>query len=181
MRSAARAAGAPVRVVSGYRSYATQEATFNHWVQVAGYQRALRVSARPGHSEHQLGTSLDLGSLSGGEPWYGDWGATAAGRWMAANAWRYGFVMSYPNNAFATVCYDYEPWHWRYVGRAAAYAVRQSGLTLREWLWLFGTGDALAEPEIASTESVPLPSGTDGQVADGPPSEEVELVPIPGA
>jgi D-alanyl-D-alanine carboxypeptidase len=59
---------------------------------------------------------------------------------MAANAWRYGFVMSYPRNAFATVCYDYEPWHYRYVGREAAWRIWISGLTVREWLWLNGNG-----------------------------------------
>ena len=59
---------------------------------------------------------------------------------MAANAWRYGFVMSYPRGSFSRVCYDYEPWHYRYVGRAAAADIRASGLTLREWLWLRGSG-----------------------------------------
>jgi zinc D-Ala-D-Ala carboxypeptidase len=49
-------------------------------------------------------------------------------------------VMSYPRNSFARMCYDYEPWHYRYVGRQAAAEVRASGLTLREWLWLRGSG-----------------------------------------
>ena len=59
---------------------------------------------------------------------------------MEANAWRYGFAMSYPRNSFAKVCYDYEPWHYRYLGRTVAKQVRDSTLTLREWLWLNGTG-----------------------------------------
>jgi len=108
---------------------------------VGGYDHALRTSARPGHSEHQLGTTFDFTSLGGRPPWeYADWAATPAGGWMAANAWRYGFVMSYPRNSFARVCYDYEPWHYRYLGRQAAAEVRASGLTLREWLWLRGSG-----------------------------------------
>jgi LAS superfamily LD-carboxypeptidase LdcB/putative cell wall-binding protein len=141
MTGAARAAGRPIQVASAFRSYATQEATFNHWVSVGGYEQALRTSARPGHSEHQLGTTFDFTSLGGRPPWeYADWAATAAGGWMAVNAWRYGFVMSYPRSSFARVCYDYEPWHYRYLGRQAAAEVRASGLTLREWLWLRGSG-----------------------------------------
>ena len=141
MADAARAAGRPIQVASAFRSYTTQQATFNHWVSVGGYQQALRTSARPGHSEHQLGTTFDFTSLGGRPPWeYTDWAAQPAGAWMAANAWRYGFVMSYPRNRFATVCYDYEPWHYRYLGRPLAAELRASGLTLREWLWLRGSG-----------------------------------------
>jgi LAS superfamily LD-carboxypeptidase LdcB/putative cell wall-binding protein len=141
MAAAARAAGAPIQMQSGYRDYATQQATFDYWVRVGGYEHALRTSARAGHSEHQLGITFDVTSAGGAAPWnYADWAATPAGAWMAANAWRYGFVMSYPRNAFATVCYDYEPWHYRYVGRDAAWRIWISGLTVREWLWLNGNG-----------------------------------------
>jgi zinc D-Ala-D-Ala carboxypeptidase len=136
MAAAARAAGAPLQVVSAYRSYAQQEATFAYWVKVAGLEAALKASARPGHSEHQLGTSIDFTSLGGDKPWnYADWGTTTAGRWMAENAWKYGFVLSYPRNSFDKTCYKYEPWHFRYVGREMASEVRHSGLTLREFIW----------------------------------------------
>jgi D-alanyl-D-alanine carboxypeptidase len=54
---------------------------------------------------------------------------------MRDNAWRYGFVMSYPRGASATSCYDYEPWHYRHVGREMAREVHLSGVTLREWIW----------------------------------------------
>jgi len=141
MADAARGAGRPLRIVSAFRSYATQQATFDHWVSVRGYDAALRRSARPGHSEHQLGTTVDFTHAGGIAPWdYADWGATPAGAWMKANAWRYGFVMSYPRDRFATVCYEHEPWHYRYVGRDVAYSITVSGLTLREWLWLNGNG-----------------------------------------
>ncbi|NLI19889.1 MAG: M15 family metallopeptidase, partial [Actinomycetales bacterium] len=137
MAQAARAAGAPFVVTSAYRSYATQVSTFNYWVSRIGYSAALLTAARPGHSEHQLGTTLDFTSPSGVEPWdYSDWGTSAAGAWLRENAWRYGFVMSYPPIVSPSVtCYTYEPWHFRYVGRQAAAAVHSSGLTLREYLW----------------------------------------------
>jgi zinc D-Ala-D-Ala carboxypeptidase len=141
LAAAARAAGAPIAVQSAYRSYDAQVATFNYWVSKVGYAAALTRSARPGHSEHQLGTAVDFRSAGGGPAWdLHDWAATPAGAWMRDNAWRYGFVMSYPRNATAVTCYDYEPWHYRYLGRSAASAIRQSGLPLREWLWRLGYG-----------------------------------------
>ena len=136
MAADARAAGSPIQLVSGYRSHAQQAATFEYWVGVGGYEQALRTSARAGHSEHQLGTSIDVTSEGGAAPWeYGDWASTPAGAWMAANAWRYGFVMSYPQASFDRTCYDYEPWHYRYVGRDLAAQIVQSGRTPREVIW----------------------------------------------
>jgi D-alanyl-D-alanine carboxypeptidase len=132
----AAAAGAPLRVVSGYRDYATQQATFDYWVSVGGYEQALLTSARAGHSEHQLGTTLDFTDASGTPPWnYADWATTAAGGWMRDNAWRYGFVLSYPAGATDRTCYAYEPWHYRYVGRDVAAEIAASGVTPREYLW----------------------------------------------
>jgi D-alanyl-D-alanine carboxypeptidase len=54
---------------------------------------------------------------------------------MLANAWRYGFVLSYPKGKTDVTCYTYEPWHYRYVGRDRAIWVRASELTLREFIW----------------------------------------------
>jgi zinc D-Ala-D-Ala carboxypeptidase len=136
MATAARANGTPIKLVSGYRSYAQQQSTFDYWVGVGGYQQALRTSARAGHSEHQLGTVIDVTSEGGAAPWdYADWAATPAGAWMAANAWKHGFVMSYPPGAFDLSCYDYEPWHYRYVGRDLAARIAGSGRVPRLVLW----------------------------------------------
>ena len=135
LRADAAAAGHRLAVLSGYRSYAEQQATFAYWVRVGGYDQALRTSARAGHSEHQLGTAIDFSSAGENPPWqYADWGTTPSGRWLAENAWRYGFVLSYPAGKSAITCYDYEPWHYRWVGRERAAALRQSGVTLREFL-----------------------------------------------
>jgi D-alanyl-D-alanine carboxypeptidase len=142
MFAAARRAGAALMIKSSYRSYATQVSTFNYWVRVEGYRKALLTSARPGHSEHQLGTAVDVTSYGGKAPWlYSDWGTTKAGAWMRTNAWTFGFVMSYPKGKSPSVtCYKYEPWHFRYVGKATAKAIHASGLTPREWIWLHPTG-----------------------------------------
>ena len=136
MAAAARAAGSPIGLVSGYRSFAQQQSTFDYWVGVGGYDQALLTSARAGHSEHQLGTAIDVTSEGGAAPWeYADWATTPAGGWMAANAWRYGFVMSYPAGGFDRTCYAYEPWHYRYVGRDLAARIVADGRTPREVLW----------------------------------------------
>jgi D-alanyl-D-alanine carboxypeptidase len=136
MAAAARANGTPIALVSGYRSHAQQAATFEYWVSVGGYEQALRTSARAGHSEHQLGTTIDVTSEGGAAPWeHADWATTPSGAWMAANAWRFGFVMSYPRGGFAQTCYNYEPWHYRYVGRELAAAIHADGRAPRLVLW----------------------------------------------
>lgn len=137
MASAARKAGAGLRVTSAYRSYNAQKNIYQREVRRYGLKTARKSSARPGHSEHQLGTTIDFGSAkSSKDSWlYSDWAKTAAGGWMQNNAWKYGFVMSYPKNRTNKTCYYYESWHYRYVGRAIAADVHYSGLTLREFLW----------------------------------------------
>lgn len=135
MSEAAKAAGAALGVQSAYRSYERQQAVFKGWVSELGYDRALQVSARAGHSEHQLGLAIDFRSEPGGSPFNGDWATTPAGTWMKGHAWEFGFVLSYPKGKMKVACYDYEPWHYRYVGRDNAAAIHQSGVTPREWLW----------------------------------------------
>ena len=140
MARAARVAGARFAVQSAYRSYGTQISTFWGWVRITGYRRALLASARPGHSEHQLGTAVDLKTPGGAAPWaFADWGRTRPGAWLARNSWRYGWVLSYPRGKSpGLTCYKYEPWHFRYVGRSLAAQIHASGLTPREWLWRAG-------------------------------------------
>jgi D-alanyl-D-alanine carboxypeptidase len=137
MASAARGAGKAIAVRSAYRSYAEQKAVFAYWVASVGYQKALLGSARPGHSEHQLGLAVDFRSASSTRaPWdYADWAATPPGAWMKQHAWQYGFIMSYPKGKTSVTCYMYEPWHYRYVGRPEAAAVHDSGMVLRRYLW----------------------------------------------
>jgi len=157
MARAARAAGARLAVQSAYRSYSTQRSTFAYWSRVSGYAAALRSSARAGHSEHQLGTTVDFRSYGGSAPWYyRDWGTTRAGTWLRNNAWKYGFVMSYPRGKTSVTCYSYEPWHYRYVGRAAAAAIHASGLAPREYLWRQQTAPKPTPTPIATPKPTPV-------------------------
>jgi D-alanyl-D-alanine carboxypeptidase len=170
----AKGAGATLAVESGYRSYDNQVATFQHWVDVSGHDAALRVSARAGHSEHQLGTAIDFKSAGGPAPWdVTDWATTAAGSWMATNAGRYGFVLSYPKDAFDRVCYDYEPWHFRYYGTELAAKILDSGLTPREYLWAAAAGaPASGSPSASSARATPsgAASGASPSAAVGTPA-----------
>jgi D-alanyl-D-alanine carboxypeptidase len=118
-------------VNSGYRSYQTQVETYNYWVRNSGQAQADRSSARPGHSEHQLGTTADVGfgscqleCLSG----------TPQAAWIAENSYKYGFIVSYPDGKEHITGYMPEPWHIRYVGKDTARQVKDSGLTLHEFL-----------------------------------------------
>ena len=132
LRRAAEAAGVRLAIQSAYRSEAYQQGVHQRWVETLGAERAREVSARPGHSEHQLGTAIDLRSADGPPAWdLPDWGATREGAWIAANAAAFGFVISYPAGERDRSCYDYEPWHLRWVGRDLSAAVAAAGVPLR--------------------------------------------------
>lgn len=131
MFAAARKEGHQLVVNSSYRSYDTQAATYNYWVGLYGKEQADRTSARPGHSEHQLGTTADVGA---GGRYLEDFSGSPEARWLAENSWKYGFIVSYPEGKEEITGYAYEPWHVRFVGKDVAARVRSSGLTLREFL-----------------------------------------------
>ncbi|MEX2229078.1 MAG: M15 family metallopeptidase [Dehalococcoidia bacterium] len=160
---AARADGLEIRVRSSYRSYATQQATFQFWVDQLGEEQARRQSAEPGRSEHQLGTTVDFASASIGWELLPEFADRREGQWLAARAWQYGFAMSYPRDGEAITGYVFEPWHFRYIGRAAAAGWRQSGLTLIEYLLaMHGDSaplpDATAEPTVRPSRATVTPS-----------------------
>ena len=135
MAKAAHNAGAGLRVVSAYRSYTTQQQLYQREVERYGVKIAKHSVARPGHSEHQLGVTIDFGSAKTSGDVSQQFANTAAGHWMKYNAWKYGWIMSYPSGKTSETCYYSEPWHFRYVGRDLAVKVHDSGLTLRQYLW----------------------------------------------
>ena len=135
--AAARATGVTLRVGSGYRSYATQASLFAGYVRRHGEAAASRFSSRPGHSEHQSGLAVDFAGADQ-TCWVDDcFERTAAGKWLAAHAHEYGFILRYPKGKESITGYQYEPWHFRYVGRELAGALHQSGLTMEEaWSYI---------------------------------------------
>lgn len=158
MADAARAHGTPLGSVSSYRSYKQQVALFNGYAKGYGFDAAILFSARPGHSEHQLGLVIDFAPA--GKTSFVS-GTDRTGRWLATNAWKYGWLMSYPDGKQKTVCYSYEPWHYRYYGRELAAKIHASGLTTREYLWANYTAvDPTTGLPIATPTPVPSPTAS---------------------
>lgn len=136
----AQDAGSPMKIISSYRSYATQITVYQKWVNLYGKTEADRVSARPGHSEHQTGLALDLGAIDGAcslEVCFGD---TRAGKWLANNASKYGFIIRYPQGKEAATGYSYEPWHIRFVGLELANNISNSGKTMDQYFGIEAGG-----------------------------------------
>jgi D-alanyl-D-alanine carboxypeptidase len=134
MLDAARGQGVFLLVQSSYRSYDDQAKVYSDEVRTVGQAQADRESARPGHSEHQLGLAVDFTTRRLNFDLDVAFATTAEGRWLAQNAAQYGWVLSYPEGKEDITGYMYEPWHYRYVGVAVAQAIVQSGQTATEWL-----------------------------------------------
>lgn len=131
----ANEAGHILLATSGYRSFATQEVTHNYWVNQLGEEQARRVSARPGHSEHQLGLALDVSTPHLGGDLTEDFALTPEGMWVDRNAHLFGFIISYPSGREKDTGFSYEPWHIRYVGVETATEIYNNNLILEEYLW----------------------------------------------
>lgn len=133
MFAAAKKDGINLVFGSGYRSGALQKQFYSSYVARDGKEGADRYSARPGHSEHQTGLAFDLTSANGKCHLEICWQDTPEGKWAAKNAYRYGFTLRYINGKEAITGYQYEPWHFRYVGTDLAGKLQTSGQTLEEY------------------------------------------------
>ena len=128
MQADAKAQGLNIFPISAYRSYSYQKQVYAGWVKMYGTDADL-ISARPGHSEHQLGLAIDVNSAE-----YA-FAETAEGKWLKEHCAEYGFILRYPSHAARQYTgYSYEPWHIRYVGKTLAESVSKSGKTLEEIL-----------------------------------------------
>jgi D-alanyl-D-alanine carboxypeptidase len=135
MRDKAAEENLPLLVISGYRSYGTQQSVYAREVANYGQETADMQSARPGHSEHQTGLAVDVGG--GGCGIEDCFGETAEGKWVAAHAHEYGFIVRYVPGKEDITGYKPEPWHIRYVGKElAAEMKRQNIQTLEEFFQL---------------------------------------------
>jgi len=125
-------AGLSLTLQSGYRSYQTQVSVYDQDVAANGQAYADTDTARPGHSEHQTGLSVDISAASGECTLNACFGQTAEGRWLAANAWRFGFLLRYPSDKVPVTGFTYEPWHFRYIGLPLATELHDAGVTTLE-------------------------------------------------
>jgi LAS superfamily LD-carboxypeptidase LdcB len=124
--------GKTLTVLSGYRSYNEQVKIYSGNVSKYGEEEADKISARPGYSEHQLGTTVDFYSPdTGSEIFSQGFLETTIGKWLEENAYKYGFVMTLGPEQNQ---YQFEPWHWRYIGVENAKLYRASDLEFGDWL-----------------------------------------------
>jgi D-alanyl-D-alanine carboxypeptidase len=144
MAKAARADGVTLLVSSAYRSYAYQETVYARVVAELGQEAADRESARPGRSQHQLGLAADFGSIDD------SFAETAAGRWLAANAARFGWSLSFPKGYEAVTGYRWESWHYRYVGKTAAALIERRFGGIQQYCLEFLDGWKKAAPAKAA-------------------------------
>ena len=120
--------GFDLRVISAYRSFDEQTELKGQYLQVYG-SGSNAFSADQGYSEHQLGTTFDMVDV-GTSVISNEFANTEAYKWLIDNAYRYGFILSYPeNNSF----YIYEPWHWRFVGVDLARDLHRADAQFYEW------------------------------------------------
>ncbi|CAM3983155.1 D-alanyl-D-alanine carboxypeptidase family protein [Lederbergia lenta] len=119
--------------VSGYRSYNRQTTILDAEIARIGEKKAMQVVANPGNSEHQSGLSMDISSQEANFLLTEDFGDTADGKWLKKNAHRFGYILRYPKDKEGITGYQYEPWHFRYVGEKVAKWVYENDWTLEEF------------------------------------------------
>lgn len=127
--------GFKLTAFSTYRSFEYQTDLYQRYVDQDGEEEADRYSARPGYSEHQTGLAFDIGELNVTDDWASErFGETEAGKWIAANAHRFGFILRYPEGKESVTGYMHESWHFRYVGVEIAKSIYKNNSTLEEYL-----------------------------------------------
>ena len=142
MVQSAQQDGVELRVSSAYRSYSTQVSTYAFFANTRGSEWADTRSARPGHSQHQLGTAIDFNTP-------GAFAASPAGQWLWLHAHAYGFVFPYTPASAARTGYVFEPWHLRWIGRELAQLIWQQGYQ--------DSSDLIADDYVALARDALLP------------------------
>ena len=134
----AAADGEELVVASAYRSYEEQQLAHERLMSIFGAD-ADGMSAAPGHSQHQLGTAVDFTNATAGYQVWMPFAQTSAYWWLEHHAWEYGFVLAYPRGKEEQTGYQWEPWHYRYVGVEDAKRLEKKNLSLQVFLENAGT------------------------------------------
>ena len=144
MFAAANDAGYSLMIGSGYRSAAQQQIYLDSAAASVGLEVANQTIAIPGQSEHQTGLAVDISTTARNcylDTCFAD---TSDGQWLVQNSYKYGFILRYQKGKESISGYNYEPWHFRYVGVDLATALHDSNLTLDEaWSYLKDADDTL--------------------------------------
>lgn len=119
-----------IRVISSYRSFNYQQKLYEKYEKIDGKKGADRYSARPGFSEHQTGLVIDVDNE---DLPYEQFGKTKEFKWLKENAYKYGFILRYPEGKELITGYTYEAWHYRYVGKDIATYIQKHNITFDEY------------------------------------------------
>ena len=170
-------AGLEPIVCSAYRTEAKQRQLYANKVarvRASGVPEdqveaeAARWVARPGTSEHQTGLALDIVAASY-QVLDEKQEDTAEQQWLMENSWKYGFILRYPSEKSGITGIGYEPWHYRYVGRAAAAEIHRTGVCLEEYL---GKA-ALPAAELTPAQTIPKAAAPEGEAAPASPESSI--------
>lgn len=127
MADAARGEGISIRAVSAYRTEDYQRRLYNKKTKTLGKLNVDNYSARAGFSEHQTGLAVDINSTKKSFEY------TDVFKWLQKHAHEYGYILRYPKGEKWITGYEYEPWHYRYVGIEAAKIIHQEGSTYEQY------------------------------------------------
>ena len=119
-----------VLAISSYRSYQYQYNLYNRYVSTDGVEAADTYSARPGYSEHQTGLAVDVYN---GKIDFTNFENTKEYNWMQDNAYKFGFILRFPKDKVLETGYQYESWHYRYVGKEIAKYIHDNNLCFEEY------------------------------------------------
>lgn len=119
-----------VLAMSSYRSYQYQYNLYNRYVSTDGVEAADTYSARPGYSEHQTGLAVDVYN---GKEDFTNFEKTKEYNWMQDNAYKFGFILRFPKDKVLETGYQYESWHYRYVGKEIAKYIHDNNLCFEEY------------------------------------------------
>lgn len=133
MQKNAEKEGIYIIIDSGYRSYAYQQIIFHKNVEKLGYELALKYVALPGESEHQTGYAFDVASFRNGKYFENKEEDEKEIVWMMNNCYKYGFILRYPKEKEEITGFNYEPWHYRFVGKELAKYLTENHLTMEEY------------------------------------------------
>ncbi len=131
MWNAANNEGIYLIVNSSYRDYASQEELYNTYKDSYGTTAADAVASRPGYSEHQTGLSVDIFSKDNTST--KTFKESNAYNWLVNNSYKYGFILRYPEGKENLTGYEFEAWHYRYIGKKIAKDVHDKNLTYEEY------------------------------------------------
>lgn len=129
MAEAAKKENLTLYAVSGYRDYNYQKNLYEKYYSIDG-EKANEYSSKPGHSEHHTGLAIDISNKNTS---YEEFDKTEEFKWMQKNAHKYGFILRYPKDKTNETLYQYEPWHYRYVGIEISTYIKKHNISFEEY------------------------------------------------